>query len=569
MESMAGLEASGDLRDYLRPLRRHLLLIAVCGLAFIVLAFALIKPGPRMFSAQSKVLVGAGIVGNVTLGGAEKLDLITEQNVVTSSVVADPVRSALDSTDPVSKVLSKVTVTNLRDSKILVISYSDRDAAMAQKGAQAFADEYLAYRTKTLTDEVAKRKTELTAQATDLKAELDDANAVVSQTEPGSAAQNAAVSQRDALQSQVNSANQSLFALNGATVQPGTIIQPAVLPLESRNSPRTERLLYMAAALAAGLVIGAALAFILDALDNRIASGDTVRLGIPVLGFISLVRGWRKAGTPQLGMEKPPSPGHTSRLWGGRARAAQDGMVVEDLRAMRADFLFLAQESDARLILLTSARDGDGKSTVAANLAVGLAALDRSVILISADLWVPTLHETFGLAQTPGLVEATSNDLPLSEVLQNTGISGLQVVTTTAHRVGQADLLGGLTMHRLLAEARHLADHVIIDGAPLVVADSLTLAGMVDAVILVADARTPKHVFNEGVDKLESAGATIMGAVINRYDPKGSRRSYSSYYTYHSQWSDQALRANRASPVGPAAASAGASTAPTGGSTRS
>ena len=553
MESMAGLEVSGDLRDYLRPLRRHLLSIALIGLVFLLAAAVLIKPNPLSFGTQAKVLVGAGIVGNVTLSGQAKLDLITEQNVVTSTVVADPVRTKLGITDPVQRVLAVVTVTNLKDSKILVIGYTDHDPKVAQKGAQAFADQYLAYRTKTLTGELAKRKTELTAQATSLKSQLNAANAVVAQTEPGSAAQNAAVSQRDALQSQVNSANQSLFSLTGATVQPGTVIQPAVLPLKPTNSPRTTRLLYMAAALAAGLVIGAALAFVRDAFDTRIASGDTVRLGIPVLGFITLVRRWRKAPIPQLGAEQTQPPSHR---FGGQTRAARDAMVVEDLRAMRADFLFLAQGTDARLILVTSARDGEGKSTIAANLAVGLAALDRSVILISADLWVPSLHETFGLSQTPGLVEATAEDLPLAEVLQNTGVSGLQMVTTRAHRVGQADLLGGLAMHRLLAEARHTADHVIIDGAPLVVADSLTLAGMVDAVVLVVDARTRKHVFNDAIDKLESAGANVMGAVVNRYNPSGSRRSYTSYYHYHSAWRHQITDAAAASDGTTAAAGA-------------
>ncbi|MGH9276241.1 MAG: polysaccharide biosynthesis tyrosine autokinase [Acidimicrobiales bacterium] len=535
--SVAGLDVSGDLRDYLRPLRRHLLSIALCGLVFLLAAFVLVKPDPRVYGSQARVLVGEGIVGNVTLDTSDKLDLVTEQSVVASSAVAEPARVLMEVDTPAQALLGSLTVGNPRDSQILVIGFTSRDPEVAQLGAQSFADAYLAYRAKVLSAQLEARRAQLNGQVIDLGTQLGAANDIVSQTEPNSSAQNAAISRRDVLQTQIKTVNDALFALDGATVRAGSIIAPAGLPGAPQNNPRSDRLVYLAVALAVGLALGAAGAYARDALDHRISSSDTLerRFGLPVIGLIPLVRDWRRTSAPPLASVHLAAPDGSRTAGRGRPGAAErrvsaDAMVAEDLRVLRAAFLYVAERTGVRVVLISSACDGEGKSTIAANLAASLAAVDRRVVLISADLWAPSLHATFGLAESPGLVEGIIDDLPLQQVIHSTAVPGLEVVPSRPYDVGETDLIGSPAVRRLFETARQRADFVIIDGAPLVVSDSLTLARIVDGVILVVDASTRRDALARAMEKLGSTGATVLAAVLNRYQPSRSAQDSGAYY---------------------------------------
>lgn len=514
-----------------------MLSIALCGLVFLLAAFVLVKADARVYGSQAKVLVGEGIVGNVTLDSSAKLDLVTEQTVVASSAVAEPARVLMGVDTPAQALLGSVTVGNPRDSQILVIGFTDRDPKVAQVGAQSFADAYLAYRAKDLSAQLEARRAQLNGQVTDLGTQLDAANDIVAQTEPNSSAQNAAISRRDVLQTQIKTVNEALFALDGATVRPGSVIAPAGLPGAPQNNPRSDRLVYLVAALAVGLVLGGAAAYARDALDHRISNSGTIegRFGLPVIGLIPLVRSWRRTSAPSVASVHLAAPDGSGKPRRGRTgtaerRVSAEAMVAEDLRALRAAFLYVAERTGVQVVLISSACDGEGKSTIAANLAAGLAAVDRRVVLVSADLWAPSLHATFGLAESPGLVEGIVDDLPLQEVIHSTAIPGLEVVPSRPYDVGESDVIGSPAVRRLFDEARQRADFVIVDGAPLVVSDSLTLARLVDGVILVVDASTRRDALARAMEKLEVTGATVLAAVLNRYEPSRSAQDSGAYY---------------------------------------
>ena len=168
----------------------------------------------------------------------------------------------------------------------------------------------------------------------------------------------------------------------------------------------------MLAGLAAALALGIVLAFAGDARDDRIKSRRELQQlsGVPTLAEIPWVEAWRsKKGDVQ--------PIRTE---------VQRGPAYEAYQALAVNISYLASKQPARAIVVTSAVPGEGKSTTAANLAVTLAQLDRSVCLVDLNLVAPALHQVFGLADGAGISEVLAGSASLEAATRTTSISNLR-----------------------------------------------------------------------------------------------------------------------------------------------
>ncbi|MCS6858948.1 MAG: polysaccharide biosynthesis tyrosine autokinase [Abditibacteriales bacterium] len=194
----------------------------------------------------------------------------------------------------------------------------------------------------------------------------------------------------------------------------------------------------------------------------------------------------------------------------------------------------LAYPASLRTIMVTSARSGQGKSTVATNLGIVTAQMGRRVIVVEGDMRRPVLHRFFALKSQPGLAEVLKGEATLSEALQPTSIENLFFLASGTPPSHPAELLGSRAMRDLLDNLRAQADMIFIDTPPVsAFSDPLILSRQVDAVILAYRARqVPREVDVRARAQLEAMQANVLGIILTNVEPDVCD-SYYYHYTYY------------------------------------
>jgi capsular exopolysaccharide synthesis family protein len=191
----------------------------------------------------------------------------------------------------------------------------------------------------------------------------------------------------------------------------------------------------------------------------------------------------------------------------------------EPFRALRLALQLPAAEHHSKVLLVTSAEQGEGKSTLAANYALVSAIGYRNVLLIDADLRRPALHELFGMARSPGLVDLAASNGHLKDYtspIPNFGTIDLLTAGSSIRKTG--DLTSSARMAAILEEAAQTYALVVVDSPPLLsAADAAGIAALPGiSVLLVVDKGARRRVIRNALRKLELVNANVAGAVLNR-----------------------------------------------------
>lgn len=203
--------------------------------------------------------------------------------------------------------------------------------------------------------------------------------------------------------------------------------------------------------------------------------------------------------------------------------------AAESFRLLAASIVSSNSTAQSRVIMVTSPQPLDGKSTVAANLAVAIGqALNRTAVLVDCDLRRPTLHQIFGVRANEGLHEYLAEGASAEPYLIKTPMKNLSLIPGGRPTPSPAELLSSSKMPVLMEELKEHFDYIIADFAPVsFTADTAFLSGIVDGVLLVARSlKTPKDMILEAANRL--GHERILGVVFNE-DGERSRR-YQSYY---------------------------------------
>ena len=292
------------------------------------------------------------------------------------------------------------------------------------------------------------------------------------------------------------------------------IVDPAEVP-RGPISPNIQRDLTVTFAFSLMIAIG--LAFGFEYLDNRIRTPQEMKayLDVPFLGMI-----------PAVGKGK-----------GGSANPLITGAGIganfsEAFKTVRTNVLFSSAEEGLRSLVITSAGPGEGKSIVAANLAIALSQAGQRVLLIDADMRRPRVHEIFGAEQEPGLSNVLTGNAKTSEAIRRSAVNGLWVLNSGHIPPNPAELLGSRRYVELLSSLEDHFDWAIIDTPPvLVVADSSIAANHASGVVfVVASDKTNRHAAREAVEQLSGSNARIVGSILNRVDLVKHPYYYSAYY---------------------------------------
>ena len=193
---------------------------------------------------------------------------------------------------------------------------------------------------------------------------------------------------------------------------------------------------------------------------------------------------------------------------------------AEPFRALRLALQFPSLgDQNSKIVLMTSAEPGEGKSTLAANYALVAAIGFQSVLLIDADLRRPSLHDFFGLPRSPGLVDLAASNGDLNEFSRSIPTFGkLDVLTAGSAIRRSGDLTSSARMGAILAEAAQRYSLVVIDSPPLLsAADAAGLSSLPGVgVLLVVGNAARRRPVRRALRKLELVEANVLGAVMNR-----------------------------------------------------
>jgi len=205
---------------------------------------------------------------------------------------------------------------------------------------------------------------------------------------------------------------------------------------------------------------------------------------------------------------------------------------AEQFKILRSNLLYPVSGKPPRSVMVTSPMPGEGKSFVAANLAISVALnINRHVLLMDCDLRRPSIHTRFGFSNVPGLSNYLANGVSLSDLLIRTSVDKLTILPGGPPPDNPSELLSSERMSKLLAEAteRYQDRLIILDSPPPVLtAETSVLARWVDGVVIVIKhGKTPREGVSEVIEKMGKA--KIIGAVINNFEVYSSRY-YGRYY---------------------------------------
>lgn len=301
--------------------------------------------------------------------------------------------------------------------------------------------------------------------------------------------------------------------------------------------PRRERNLQIGIAL--GLALGIGLALLFEHLDNTFKTPEDIKeqLGLPFLGMVPDVN---KPGTANVARRsafflKDPT-----------------SAVSEAYRVLRTNLIYSCPQERGRVLLVTSANPGEGKTTTVANLGACLAQNAQRVLLVDADLRRPMMHQHFSISKTPGLSDLIVGRCQPSAAIQTTRYKGLHVLPCGYVPPDPAELLGSQSLRQIVAAFREHYDWVLIDSPPvLAISDTPTLTPLVDSIVLIVGAEIARRpAVQRAVDQLSGVGGKVVGVVLNKVDLERNSYYYSQYYGeyYRSYYAEGKRRAGEVLP---------------------
>lgn len=282
-------------------------------------------------------------------------------------------------------------------------------------------------------------------------------------------------------------------------------IVQAAIPPSQRSSPKPLR--NGAIGLVLGLILGILVAFLRQRFDRRVDKEDELPgiVGAPVIARVPVERstGWERE------------------------------LFIESFQFLRANLELRDPDAQPRTIAVTSPLPGNGKSTVAGQLADAIALSGAEVIVVDCDLRRPTLHNYYGVTARDGLTSALVGLRDPLEMLHQTDAPSVRLLPAGPFMPLHASVLAGSKgMSRVLARLRSAADYVIVDTSPVTIgADTSAIAASVDATVLVVDINTVRRdVLAAASEQLRSAHANIAGIVVNRAETMLEDQAYKGYY---------------------------------------
>ena len=276
-------------------------------------------------------------------------------------------------------------------------------------------------------------------------------------------------------------------------------IEPAAVP---ETPVRPNPMLYTALAAFCGLILAGGSVLLIEYLDDTLKTPDEIkqRLNLPVIGYIAETKKKRTDKEKIMVARESHAP------------------VNDAFRSLRNNLEFLGLGKQTKTILVTSPESAEGKTTVAANLAVTFAQDGKRVLLLDADMRQPALHILFNMSNRTGLSDVLNNELDVEAAGRAWKKSRyLKLIPSGLLTPESIELLGSERMNQALASLKKSFEVIVIDTPPCFVADAQALANKVDAVVLVIrPGYTHRDSALAAIEQFNQVGAKVAGVVLSR-----------------------------------------------------
>jgi Mrp family chromosome partitioning ATPase len=477
------------LRDYVVMLRRQALPITVGVLAGLVLGIVATGLLPVSYVATTSVIVrptlGDTNVENGRTSTAINLD--TEAQVVTSSVVARIAAGSLGTDESVRALRKHVSVTVPANTSVLDISFRAGSPKAAVRGSKAFAAAYLQNRTALATDRLHQQAASLEQRIGQLNDTLRTTTVQLGKAK--GAHQVLLATQRDLLVSQIQASTSELDPLYTQEVDPGSVLSEAQVP---RRPSGWNPMLVLVSSLFLGVTAGLCGAVARDRADVRVRTGsDLARLGVNVL-----VPTFDLAPDDEVKRRDRHSP--------------------EAMRQLR-NVLLAVLPRDGGTLAVAATSAGDAGAATAASLAMTFARSGIETILVSANTHTDGVAELFDVDEGIGLSDVLRSGRSVLDAIHPVAqLDRLTVVPPGADGLLVSEQLEGHAVERVLRDLEKLAEIVVLDVAPMSVnADAQTVVTATHGLLLVATAGvTQIHEVDDALAQLTHVGANNLGAVV-------------------------------------------------------
>jgi succinoglycan biosynthesis transport protein ExoP len=489
--------AVSTLRDYVEVLKRRKWAVVLPLVVVPIVAFLLSARQPALYEASAQVLIGRenlatqleGLTDPATDDPARAAQ--TQAQLARVPEVARQALAAAQLNRSPSDLLGASSVTATADTDLLVFSVRDGAPKVAALLANEYARQFTIYRRQLESQvlETARARVQSEKKALEAGGEADS-------------------SAYDALVEK----DQQLLTMEALQTGRAVVVREAAGAGKIQPQPKRAAM----TGIALSLVLGLGLAFLYEALDSRVRSAQDVaaRVRLPLLGRIPRPPR-RLRGSKQLVMLSAPG---------------SEG--AEAFRMLRSNLEFAALNRGARVLMVTSAQAGEGKSTTIANLAIAFAQTGRRTILVDLDPRGAFVKDVFGLEGEPGVSDVVSGDVKLEQALVSAPRPQTEIVwpwpaggRTPENQLwvlpsgsvnNSADFAAARGLRETLKTLSESADIVLIDAPPLLVTgDAMALTGHVDGIMVVVRAHlTRKATLDEMRRVLDVAPAVKVGFIL-------------------------------------------------------
>ena len=209
--------------------------------------------------------------------------------------------------------------------------------------------------------------------------------------------------------------------------------------------------------------------------------------------------------------------------------------ISESYRGIRTSIEFSNLDKEMKIINVTSSMQGEGKTTVIANLAVSFANLEKKVLLLEGDLRNPSVHRMFNISNINGLTDILLNNKNFADCVHCTEVENLHILTCGAVPPNPSEILSSKKMKDFINELREYYDYIFIDTPPIgIVTDAGIVSTYSDGcVFVVGSNQCDIEMSKVSKQRLEDVGANIIGAVLNKFEAEGNGYNYYNYYYQH------------------------------------
>lgn len=507
-----------ELRDYLKVLRERMWIVILATVITGAVALGLSLAQKPTYQSEADLLIsesnnGSSSMVDAALSGLSaqpERGLQTQVTMLEMRTIYERVIRRLDLRMRPDELEPMVKVAGAPQANVVAIKVTDVNAARAARIANTIADEYSLWVRDLARNRIRSAASTVKVQLEDARQKLADAARVSKQTNQSKITLQIAGQDYAGLSDEMR----QLHVQEQMEIGPAQLVSRAAVAV-GPSAPKPAR--NAALGIVLGFVLGVGIAFMADALDTTVKDVDEAAdlVGAPVIGVVPL----KKGDDAEMALSNDAT-----------------SPVAEAFRNMRNSLDFINFEQNIKTVLVTSSTPGEGKSTVATNLAVGLARAGRSVVLVSVDFHRPRSAQYLRVSEHLGLSHVLTGQYDLAACLQQTSEPGLLLLASGRVPPNPSELLASPRMCAVVQQLAADTDWVILDGPPvLAVADTTAVTKWVDGVLMVVRAgKTTRDVLHRSVEMLTGVGGRVIGTVLFGVSEHGSASAAYGYSTYSS-----------------------------------